>query len=138
MTAELQVTEFHQGAPGLAHGGIMATAMDEAQGMLNILVGVPAVTAHLEVDFVRPVPVGTTLAISMRIEGQRGRRILTAAEARLPAGDEVTGPLAVRSTAVFVQVPVEHFLDHGDPDLVAQAIEDRRRGGPSWGREVNP
>lgn len=139
MRARIAVTEFHQGAPGLAHGGIISTAMDEAQGMLNVLLGVPAVTARLEVDFRRPVPVGSTLEIDMRITGQRGRRVMTSAEGRLADGN---GEVAVRSTAIFVQVPVEHFVTHGEPTLVQRAVEERRRGGPAWGRsrttEVNP
>lgn len=58
MLSTLEVGEYHQGAPGLAHGGIIATAMDEAMGVLNRLLLVPAVTVHLEVDYIRPVPVG--------------------------------------------------------------------------------
>jgi Thioesterase superfamily len=51
------VTEHHQGAPGLAHGGVISAAVDEGMGYLLWLVGSPAVTARLEVDFRRPVPV---------------------------------------------------------------------------------
>ncbi|MGA1596426.1 MAG: PaaI family thioesterase, partial [Candidatus Nanopelagicales bacterium] len=43
MESTLEVGEYHQGAPGLAHGGIIATAMDEAMGVLNRLLLVPAV-----------------------------------------------------------------------------------------------
>ena len=39
MLSELVVTKFHQGAPGLAHGGMITTAMDEAMGVLNRLLG---------------------------------------------------------------------------------------------------
>lgn len=135
MSSTLEVGEFHQGAPGLAHGGIIATSMDEAMGVLNRLLGVPAVTVHLEVDYRRPVPVGTTLHISTRIAGSVGRKIYTEGEARLGSPD---GEVAVTSAALFLQVPLEHFLDNGNPEQIAAAIEDRRRGGPSWVHEVNP
>lgn len=135
MLCSLEIGQFHQGAPGLAHGGMIATAMDEAMGVLNRLLGVPAVTVHLEVDYRRPVPVGTLLHIRTEIVGQWGRKVYTQGEARLDAPD---GPLAVSAAALFLQVPLEHFLDHGNPEQIAAAIEDRRNGGPSWVHEVNP
>ncbi len=135
MTSTLEVSRYHQGAPGLAHGGMIATAMDEAMGVLNRLLGVPAVTVHLEVDYRRPVPVGTQLHISTRIAGAVGRKIYTEGEARLNAPD---GAIAVSAAALFLQVPLEHFLDNGNPEQIAAAIEDRRQGGPSWVHEVNP
>ena len=54
-------SEHHQGAPGLAHGGILTTAVDEILGSLNWLLAGPAVTGRLECDFRRPVPVGSRL-----------------------------------------------------------------------------
>ena len=135
MSSTLDVSKYHQGAPGLAHGGMIAAAMDEAMGVLNRHLGVPAVTVHLEVDYRRPVPVGTTLHISTRIAGAVGRKIYTEGEARLNAAD---GDVAVTAAALFLQVPLEHFLDNGNPEQIAAAIEDRRQGGPSWVHEVNP
>ncbi len=116
--AELVVSEHHQGAPGLAHGGLLAAAIDEALGSLNWLLRRPAVTARLETDFVRPVPVGTRLFITGEVIGVAGRRIYTRAEGRLDAPD---GPLALTAAAVFVAVPLEHFSTHGRPQDVDAA-----------------
>lgn len=132
---ELTVSEFHQGAPGLAHGGIIATAMDEMMGSLQILLRVPAVTATLETSFRRPVPVGSLLFIEAEVTGHLGRKVFASARARL---DDAGGPIAVSASSVFVQVPVEHFLSHGTPELVDRAIEERRAGAPQWWGEVNP
>ena len=63
------VTGDHQGAPGLAHGGLLTTAMDEVLGSLNWLLAKPAVTAHLECDFRRPVPVGSILQMRAQVDG---------------------------------------------------------------------
>ena len=52
------VGEYHMGAPGLAHGGILASAVDEALGSLSWLMLRMAVTARLEVDFVAPAQSG--------------------------------------------------------------------------------
>lgn len=135
MLSTLEVGDYHQGAPGLAHGGIIATAMDEAMGALNRLLLVPVVTVHLEIDYVRPVPVGTTLRIRTEIVGQVGRKVYTAGRARIGATD---GPIAVESAALFLQVPLEHFVEHGNSAHIQAAIRERPGGAAEWRREVNP
>jgi len=107
ITAEFTVTENHQGAPGLAHGGLLSLAFDEALGNLMWLLRSPAVTARLETDFIRPVPLGTTLFITAEITGQVNRKVYSAAIGRLGSPD---GEIAVRAAALFVIVPMSHFL----------------------------
>ena len=139
---EFNVTEHHQGAPGLAHGGLLTSAVDEILGSLNWLLDGPAVTGRLECDFRRPVPVGSVLFIDAEIIGVKGRKVFTRAIGRL-GGPE--GPIAITAAALFVQVPLQHFVDHGTPEQVERAVADRAAGGPSWGPdsatrsfEVNP
>ncbi|MFM7597084.1 MAG: PaaI family thioesterase [Actinomycetota bacterium] len=131
----VEITQAHQGAPGLAHGGVIATAMDEAMGVVTRLLRLPVVTVRLEVDYRRPVPVGTTLHIASRINGQRGRKVYTEALGHLDSPD---GPIAVEAAALFLQVGLEHFLDHGNAEQLQEAIEERRRSGVTWEGEVNP
>ena len=107
ITAEFTVTENHQGAPGLAHGGLLSLAFDEALGKLMWLLRSPAVTARLETDFIRPVPLGTTLFITAEITGQVNRKVYSAAIGRLGSPD---GEIAVRAAALYVIVPMSHFL----------------------------
>jgi acyl-coenzyme A thioesterase PaaI-like protein len=107
ITAEFTVTENHQGAPGLAHGGLLSLAFDEAMGKLMWLIRTTTVTARLETNFIKPVPLGTTLHISAEITGQVNRKIYTAAVGRLGSPD---GEIAVRAAALFVSVPMSHFL----------------------------
>ena len=83
VAAEFIVTENHQGAPGLAHGGLLSLAFDEALGKLMWLLRAPAVTGRLETDFLKPVPVGSTLHITAQITGQEGRKVYTEAIGRL-------------------------------------------------------
>lgn len=120
--ARFVVTEAHQGAPGLAHGGLLACAFDEAIGAaVGHLLRRPAVTGRLETDFVRPVPVGSTLHITSRLSGIHGRKVYTSANGRLDAPD---GPIAVRARALFVIVEFQHFISHGRPaDLAAVAAD---------------
>ncbi len=132
--AELTVSEHHQGAPGLAHGGLLTAAFDEALGSLNWLLRTPAVTARLATDFLRPVPVGSDLFIAAEVVAVAGRKIYTRAEGRLGAPD---GPLAVTAEALFVSVGLEHFATHGRPEDVATAQAERGTGEVS-SFEVNP
>lgn len=122
-------SEHHQGAPGLAHGGVLTTAIDEILGSLNWLLAGPAVTGRLECDFRRPVPVGSDLLIDAEVVGIKGRKVFTKAVGRLGAVD---GPVAISAAALFIQVPLQHFVDHGTAEHVRQAIDDRANGGPAW------
>jgi len=102
------VTEHHQGAPGLAHGGVISAAVDEGMGYLLWLVESPAVTAHIEVDFRRPVPVGAQLELEARLEGMEGRKI------RASLTGWVDGEVAVEARALYLKVGLEHFVPHAE------------------------
>jgi acyl-coenzyme A thioesterase PaaI-like protein len=100
------VTEHHQGAPGLAHGGVVAAAMDEGMGFLLWQLQTMAVTAHLEIDYKRPVPMGARLEMAGEVEKVEGRKIF----ARMTG--HVNGELCVQASALFLMVGVEHFQPH--------------------------
>lgn len=100
------VTEHHQGAPGLAHGGVVAAAMDEAMGFLLWLLQTLAVTAHLEVDFRNPVPVGSVLELEGGVEREEGRKIFARMTGR------VGGQVAVEAHALFLKVRAKHFAPY--------------------------
>jgi len=127
VTGRMLATENHQGAPGLAHGGVLTAVLDEVLGSLNWLLGLPAVTARLEVDFRRPVPVGSELLLHARITGVHGRKVFMEAQ-----GTFIDGTLALSAAAMFLSVPLQHFLTHGNAEQVHQALADRASGGPAW------
>ena len=118
ITAEFVVSENHQGAPGLAHGGLLSLAFDEALGKLVWLLRAPAVTARLETDFIKPVPMGSKLFITAEITGQVNRKVYCSAVGRLNSPD---GEIAVRAAALYVIVPMTHFLQNAPADYL-QAI----------------
>ena len=115
ITAEFIVTENHQGAPGLAHGGLLSLAFDEALGKLMWLLRAPAVTARLETDFMKPVPMGSKLFITAEITGQVSRKVYCSAVGRLNSPD---GEIAVRAAALFVIVPMSHFLQNAPAEYL--------------------
>ncbi|GAA2879261.1 hypothetical protein GCM10010524_09120 [Streptomyces mexicanus] len=125
----------HQGAPGLAHGGVLATALDETLGSLNWLLRTIAVTGRLETDFVRPVPVGATLYLEAEVTAVAGRKIYSTATGRL---DGPGGPVAVRADALFVEVKVDHFVEHGRETEIKAAMSDPDQARRARAFEVNP
>ena len=136
ISAQFTVTEAHQGAPGLAHGGLLSLALDEALGKLMWLLRAPAVTARLEVDFLRPVAIGSTIYISAHITGQVNRKVYTYAEGRLHTPN---GVLAVRAAALYVIVPMDHFLKNAPKeylDHVSKSPEILAFVDPDF--EINP
>ena len=120
LSARFRVTQDHQGAPGLAHGGVLAAAFDEALGMLLWLLRRPAVTVRLETDFRAPVPVGSELHVSAWCTGVDGRKVHTEAEGRLGGPD---GPVVVAAAALFLQVPAEHFAPHAPAGTLPPGLQ---------------
>ncbi|MFF7261625.1 PaaI family thioesterase [Streptomyces sp. NPDC008159] len=135
LTAEFTVKAAHQGAPGLAHGGVLATALDETLGSLTWLLRTIAVTGRLETDFVRPVPVGAVLHLQAEVTAVAGRKIYASATGRVGGPD---GPLAVRADALFVEVKVDHFIDNGRQEEIQAAMNDPDQVRRARAFEVNP
>jgi hypothetical protein len=82
------------------------------------------------------VPVGSIVRIEARCLGLVDRKIYTSAEGVLvTAHGDTDGVLALRSAALFIAVPVEHFTAFGRADLV-EASMNRTSQAPRV--EVNP
>jgi acyl-coenzyme A thioesterase PaaI-like protein len=95
------VKQDHQGPPGYAHGGIVATALDEAMALLVHDANERALTRRLEVDLLGPLPVGSFAQVGAWIEGEDGRTLRLAADLR--ADDPDGGGVVARATGVFVR-----------------------------------
>src|SRR3954466_10807409 len=91
------VKQDHQGPPGYAHGGVIATALDEAMALLVHAEGVHAVTRRLEVDLLGPVPVGSFATVVAWVESRDERQLVLRAELR---GEDIERPLA-RASGTF-------------------------------------
>ena len=95
---ELTYEERFQGWDGIAHGGIIATILDEV--MAWALVGEDdwGVTARLSIDFKQPVNVGQRI----RAEGwiTRSRRRIVDTEARVT--DATSGDVLATATGVYM------------------------------------
>lgn len=96
------------GPPGHAHGGIIATILDEAMGKVNRLREVIALTSQITVDYLRPVPLNQPLRVESREISVRGRRHVNMAEIL----NEKDAVLA-RSRGTFIAIdPNRMFKKH--------------------------
>jgi uncharacterized protein (TIGR00369 family) len=93
----------HEGAPGYAHGGAVATLLDDALGSLLHLLRIPAVTAKLEIDYRRPALIGHEFEVEAWVERMDGRKLHFAGELR-DGGEVIANALGL-----FLKVDPEHF-----------------------------
>ena len=107
VTGEVTLDERHQGAPGFAHGGAVATALDDTLGTLLVVLGQPGVTASLEVNYRRPAFLGRRFRLDAEVERIEGRKIHMTARMR----DD--GDVVAEARALFIQVEPDHFLQTG-------------------------
>ena len=76
IVSRTNVSREYAGYRAFAHGGVIATMLDEAMGwaMLHIA-GYYGVTVSLNVTYRRPVIVGRPVVLSARVTGQRNSRL---------------------------------------------------------------
>jgi uncharacterized protein (TIGR00369 family) len=79
--------ERYQGGGGMAHGGIIATLLDEAMGKVCRFREVRAVTAELTVEYLKPVSVLEEIIVEGWETEQKGRNLFQAGEIRSLPGD---------------------------------------------------
>jgi len=79
----------HQGAPGLVHGGLLATLLDETMGAVVHGGKVTRVTAQMTLRYRRPTPVGTDLVCRARLGETEGRRFTVLGTITAAGADEV-------------------------------------------------
>jgi acyl-coenzyme A thioesterase PaaI-like protein len=104
--AVCQVTlgEAFEGAPGRAHGGIVASIIDETMGLAMSLSQTPAFTGRLTVTYRAPTPVGQPLEVRARLSDRSGRKMIITAELR--AADQ----LLAEAEGLFITVTPRDFF----------------------------
>ena len=98
--SKMTVPEDFRGRANMAHGGFLCTVMDEVMSWaLRGTIHGGAVTAQLNVRFLKPVMVGSEIVARGRALGRR--RNLLRAEARVELKD---GTVAARAEGLFAIV----------------------------------
>ena len=100
VTGVFHPRQVHQSFPGVAHGGVGATVMDEAMGWAMYAAGAWAMTARLEVRYRRPLPLDRPITVTASVTKDRGKRLEATAELR----DE-SGALLAQATGLFLRMP---------------------------------
>jgi uncharacterized protein (TIGR00369 family) len=77
----------YAGGAGFVHGGIIATLLDEAMGKVNRFRGVRAVTAELNIEYLKPVPIDADIEIEAHEVDMKGRNLYHVGEIRNAQGD---------------------------------------------------
>ena len=100
----------YTGPPGHAHGGIIATILDEAMGKVNRLRHVVALTSRITVDYLKPVPLNKSLRVESREVSVRGRHHINMAEILSQNGE-----VLARSRGLFIAIdPKRMFAKYVD------------------------
>lgn len=86
--AETVLGAAFEGAPGRAHGGVVAAIFDDVMGYVLSIHKVPAFTGRLAVTYRAPTPIGAPLIFRARL----GMKLIAEA------------------TATFVVIPIERFM----------------------------
>ncbi len=103
-TATVRFGIAYEGPPGCVHGGVIAACFDQVLNVANLTVGVPGVTASLEIRYPRPTPLDTDVRFDADPPDVDGRRIRTVG--RLCCGDVV----CAEATGTFIRVPLERVM----------------------------
>jgi uncharacterized protein (TIGR00369 family) len=99
IVCRLRLARRFEGPPGHAHGGVIATLLDEAMSKANRQFGVLAITRQMEVDYLKPVPLGVPLRLTGRRVNSAGR--IHHCEAQLAAED---GLVLAKAKGLFIAV----------------------------------
>ncbi|MFN2464547.1 MAG: PaaI family thioesterase [Candidatus Dormibacteria bacterium] len=92
--------ERHQGFPGVVHGGIISSLLDETMGRTALFERAWVMTGRLEVRYRSPAPTGELLTVSAWPTRLRSRSVETRGEVRGAAGQ-----VLAEGSGLFLKVP---------------------------------
>jgi uncharacterized protein (TIGR00369 family) len=110
-TAEITLAERFEGYPGVVHGGIVASILDEVTGRVFMQGGTTRfmVTAKLEIRYRKPVPVGERLVVTGCAVRDAGRVAQATGKIQDSAGN-----ILAEAEAYYVEPP-QALVTNGDP-----------------------
>ncbi|KAL1763988.1 acyl-coenzyme A thioesterase THEM4, partial [Sigmodon hispidus] len=94
-----------QGAPGFVHGGAIATIIDITTGMCALAEGI-AMTANLNVDYKKPIPLCSVVMVNSQLSKTEGRKLFVSCT--IQSVDEKT--LYTEATALFIKLDPDKRL----------------------------
>ncbi len=105
------VPERFQGPHGFAHGGVIASMLDEAMSKAihasPHAAGLMAMTRHMETNYLRPVPLGASVVLRAHQEKVEGRKHFC-----LASLEDETGRQLATGKALFIAIEREPEHKH--------------------------
>jgi acyl-coenzyme A thioesterase PaaI-like protein len=99
VVAETSFGLAYEGPPGFLHGGMSGLVMDQALGAAAIRAGLWGMTARLELDYRRPVPLDTPVVLRAAVAESAGRKAVVTGTIALASAP---GTALVEARGVFV------------------------------------
>ena len=93
-----------QGPPAHAHGGSMASVLDDAMGISCWVAGHMVVAAEIRIRFRNMLPIGTVALLEAEVAEVDGKRVRTRAELR-----SAEGTVFASGEGLFVHLGAEKF-----------------------------
>jgi acyl-coenzyme A thioesterase PaaI-like protein len=109
VVARVVLRKAFEGAPGRAHGGIVAAAFDDVTGFVIGQLREPAFTGELTVRYLAPVPVDEPLEMRARLDGRERRKLFISADCR--HGEQTVATCH----AIYITVDPTKFAGFPDP-----------------------
>jgi acyl-coenzyme A thioesterase PaaI-like protein len=103
--AEVTLGAAFEGAPGRAHGGIVAAIFDDAMGFVLSMERTPAFTGRLTVSYAAPTPIGVPLEFRCRLRERAGRKLWIDGVATSAGASVAT------AEGLFISIPPDRFAD---------------------------
>ncbi|XP_054986674.1 acyl-coenzyme A thioesterase THEM4 isoform X1 [Sorex araneus] len=96
---------YLQGAPGFLHGGAIATMIDATVGASALMAGGIVMTANLNINYKKPIPLLSTVVIDSQVDKIEGRKIFVSCTVQ--SADEKT--LHTEATSLFIKLDIDKF-----------------------------
>jgi acyl-coenzyme A thioesterase PaaI-like protein len=106
---EVTLGPAFEGAPGRAHGGVIAALLDETMGVVHVLNEALAYTAQLDITFIAPTPIGEPIVARAWLDRREGRKLYI--HASLHAGEVELASARALFIAVDPSTFVQSALD---------------------------
>lgn len=124
--AEYRVPLRFEGYPGLVHGGIVASMLDEVLGRAAMAQDHNhfRMTAKMELHYRRPVPIEQPLRMEGEVTREKGRFVVAKARLFLP-----DGTLAVEAEGLLADLPEGEVDQEALDELGWRVYPDPAEGG---------
>lgn len=99
--AEFTPQKNHEGFPGMTHGGILFSALDDVMANWLFLQGLRGYTARCDIRYRKPLAIGTVVDLEGRCESRRSRRVQMTGTAI----ERTDGSVIAQAEGTFVIAP---------------------------------